>query len=277
LPSVSFQKTEEESEMKNLFLSIVLSVLTVAFFCSASFAEGEALSDSDCIKCHINEVKDVDANGASHKDVACTDCHMEHPPAGKNPIPECSMCHDPSDNAHFAVKGCVQCHYPHHPLQIDFTKADESRPACMACHGDKGEEMKAYPSAHSEQDCNSCHNNHGLEKGQYQTCLDCHEGHSESMKIDDCFKCHKPHSPTNVTYEGDLPAQLCASCHTGEGDALAHSTTKHHELVCAECHPDKHKNIMQCVECHDQPHGEYIHKKFPECLTCHRDPHFLAK
>ncbi len=238
---------------------------------------GIALTDADCVKCHRKEVMDVDENGASHKDVGCTECHLEHPPAGKNCIPQCSMCHMPEDNEHFKVQGCVVCHYPHHPLKIDFTKANPAKPACIACHAEQDAEMKLHPSAHSEQDCNNCHYSHGLGEGQYNTCVDCHEGHSDDMTVSDCLKCHKPHSPTDVTYGDDVAPKLCAACHDTEAGLLAASKTAHHDLACVECHPEHHKNIMQCEECHDQPHDEYIHNKFPKCLDCHRDPHNLAK
>ncbi len=236
------------------------------------------LDDSDCIKCHRAEVVDVDENGASHKDVGCTECHLEHPPAGKNCIPECSMCHMAEDNPHFAVPNCVSCHYPHHPLKIDFTKAKpEAKPACIACHAEQDAEMKLHPSAHSEQDCNNCHYAHGLGEGQYNTCVDCHDAHSDDMKAADCFLCHRPHSPTDVTYGDNVAPVMCAACHDSEAGLLAASKTAHHDLACYECHPEHHKNIMQCEECHDQPHDEYIHNKFPKCLDCHRDPHNLAK
>jgi len=236
------------------------------------------LTDNDCVKCHRAEVADVDANGASHTDVGCTECHLEHPPTGKNCIPECSMCHMPEDNAHFAVPNCVSCHYPHHPLQIDFTKAKpEAKPACIACHAEQDAEMKLHPSAHSEQDCNNCHYAHGLGEGQYNTCVDCHDAHSDDMKAADCFLCHRPHSPTDVTYGDNVAPVMCAACHDSEAGLLAASKTAHHDLACYECHPEHHKNIMQCEECHDQPHDEYIHNKFPKCLDCHRDPHNLAK
>ena len=236
------------------------------------------LSATDCVKCHYSIAVDIDTHGESHKtEVTCLDCHEEHPPEGTNVIPECSNCHDPGDNDHFAVQGCLNCHNPHHPLLLDFTAADNVAPVCATCHEDKLEEMAAKPSAHSEQDCNNCHLQHGLADGKSMTCLDCHEGHSEEMVIADCLQCHAPHSPADVTYPDDVAASLCAACHEDVATLLAGSGTAHAEMGCAECHSEKHKTIPQCTDCHDQPHGEYILGKFPECLTCHRDPHELAR
>jgi len=235
------------------------------------------LTNQDCVKCHFAIVKEFDSHGEAHKEVDCLGCHEEHPPEGKNVIPSCADCHDPSENKHFAVKGCTSCHNPHEPLLVNFTKAKEAKPACLTCHQDKGEEMKAHPSAHSEQDCNNCHYEHGLGQGQYQTCLDCHEGHSPEMKVSDCLKCHKPHSPTDITYGSDVPVPLCASCHNDIAAVLEKSKTQHAEMTCVECHDSKHGKIPKCVDCHDMPHDKYIHDKFPKCLECHRDPHNLAK
>ena len=235
------------------------------------------LTDADCVKCHYTIVADVDAHGQAHKELSCMECHEEHPPAGTNAIPKCSRCHDADDDAHFAVNQCGACHNPHHPLLVDFTAADDARSACASCHQDKLDEMTANPSAHSEQDCNACHSQHGLEQGQYQTCLDCHEGHSPEMTLENCLECHKPHSPLNIIFGDTVAVELCAGCHQDEATALAALQTKHSEMACVECHGGKHKNITPCVDCHDQPHDQYMHTKFPECITCHRDPHNLAR
>ncbi len=236
------------------------------------------LTDADCVKCHYTQAADIDAHGEAHKDLSCMDCHEEHPPEGTNTIPECSNCHDPDDEAHFAVQQpCSVCHNPHRPLLVDFTAPDEVAATCASCHQDKLDEMAASPSAHSEQDCNSCHSEHGLGEGQYQTCLDCHEGHSPEMTVKDCLECHKPHSPTDITFGDSVPATLCASCHEDQADSLKALQTKHSEMACVECHDGKHQSITACVDCHDQPHDEFMHKQFPECITCHRDPHNLAR
>jgi len=235
------------------------------------------LTDEDCVKCHYTIVVDVDAYGEAHKELSCMECHEEHPPAGTKTIPECSSCHAADDDAHFAVQQCGVCHNPHHPLLVDFTASDDARSACASCHQEQVDELAANPSAHSEQDCNACHSQHGLEQGQYQTCLDCHEGHSPAMTLDNCLECHKPHSPLNITFGDTVALELCAGCHQDKATALTTLQTKHSEMACVECHSGKHKNITACVDCHDQPHDQYMHTKFPECITCHRDPHNLAR
>ncbi len=235
------------------------------------------LTGGDCVKCHYTVAADVDANGYAHKDLSCMECHEEHPPEGTNVIPICATCHAEDDNEHFAVPECGACHDPHHPLMIDFTASEEVGPACASCHQEQMDELAANPSAHTEQDCNSCHSQHGLEEGQYQTCLDCHEGHTPEMTLENCLECHQPHSPTSVTFGDAVPTELCAGCHEDVATSLTALPTMHSEMACVECHGGEHTNIIACVDCHEQPHDEYMHTQFPECLTCHRDPHNLAK
>ncbi len=235
------------------------------------------LSEGDCVKCHYGVAVDIDMYGEAHKELSCMECHEEHPPAGENVIPECATCHDEGDSEHFALQQCASCHNPHHPLRVDFVSADEVRLACVSCHAEQVEELNANPSAHTEQDCNACHFQHGLEKEQYQTCLECHDGHTEAMTLDNCLECHKPHSPTKISFGDAVDVALCASCHEDVAASLAALPTQHSEMACSECHSEEHKNITACVDCHDQPHNEFMHTKFPECLICHRDPHNLAK
>lgn len=233
-----------------------------------------SLDNSDCVKCHLEQVRDVDARGSRHKTaVGCLDCHEEHRPWGEKVIPECSKCHDPGERTHFGVENCIGCHYPHHPLEIDLASLDGVKPVCLTCHPSQGEELTTYPSMHSELDCNECHQQHG----RWQVCLDCHEGHTEEMVFEDCLRCHRPHMPTVVTYANDIPSAFCGGCHDGVYATLQANTTKHHDLACAYCHQDRHKMVPKCQECHGEPHGAKLHAKFANCLDCHQNPHDLIK
>ncbi|MBN2645692.1 MAG: cytochrome C [Desulfuromonadaceae bacterium] len=257
-----------------LFLPIAMAMALLA--APALAADSENLLDADCVKCHVKAVQDVAAHGEAHAGMGCQDCHAEHPPTGTDVIPKCSLCHDPAENDHYKLTECSGCHYPHHPLQIDFSAQSNVKPACLTCHPDQGAEMAAHPSLHSEQDCNACHLAHGLGKGQYLNCLDCHEGHAASQTVADCTLCHKPHSPKEVAYKDDLASAQCAPCHDDIAAMLSASKKKHHELNCATCHSGQHMAITSCRECHDEPHGS-MHQKFPNCVDCHLNPHALAE
>lgn len=256
------------------FLFLALIVLVSASITCPVYAT-DTLTGSDCIKCHTKEVKDVATQGAAHAEMDCQDCHLEHPPLGDNSIPDCALCHDPEEKTHYQLAQCAACHNPHHPLAIDFSALTDVKPACLSCHTEQGAEMTAHPSAHSSQDCNECHISHGLGEGQFLNCLDCHEGHTESMTVTDCTKCHKPHSPVEVTY-AEIPSDLCSGCHEEIVTTLAKSNKLHSELTCSECHVDEHKTITLCIDCHGEPHG-VMHTKYPNCIDCHIDPHALAE
>jgi hypothetical protein len=262
--------------MKNTIFTVILGCALTVVLYSISWAEVTPvpLANSDCLKCHLNEVKDVDALGAKHKtDVGCLDCHLEHPKLGKEVIPECSMCHDPGDKPHYATPDCKVCHHPHHPLMMDFTKIDNVKPACASCHTNESQQMVDYPSMHADLDCNQCH----LEHKQFEKCMECHEGHSQEMAYEDCLRCHKPHMASVVKYENDIPSSFCSSCHEKESSVLGKNTTKHHDLLCVYCHKSQHKMVPTCAICHSQPHSVDMHTKFPDCHTCHKDPHDLVK
>ncbi|MCA1796710.1 MAG: cytochrome C [Geobacteraceae bacterium] len=260
------------------YLLPVSLFLALAMVTNAGAVDMVSLSNDDCVKCHIDAVKDVDAHGAAHAYMGCQDCHFEHPPMGENVIPSCALCHDPGDSDHYTLENCVACHYPHHPLDIDFSSQSNVKPACLSCHPAQGKEMEAHPSMHAEMDCNACHMGHGLGEGDYLNCLDCHSGHSDEMVVADCTKCHRAHSPVEVTYADDLDSVLCASCHGGVAQDLKNSSKMHSGLNCAYCHAGEHKQITACADCHGAtPHGETMHAKFPNCVDCHVDPHALAE
>jgi len=262
--------------MKKKFVVGLLVGAIVACFGTVAFAAVDAvpLQNSDCVKCHLAAVQDVDAQGARHKsDVGCLDCHLEHPPEGTKVIPQCSMCHDPADKDHFKVANCINCHYPHYPLKMEFAKLGVVKPVCLTCHPTQGTELTTYPSKHTELDCQECH----LVHAEWQECLACHQGHTADMTYQDCLRCHQPHMPTVVKYDAQIPNGFCGGCHATETDVLAKNQTKHHDLACVYCHKDQHKMVPQCETCHGIPHGNDMHQKYPNCLDCHMDPHALTK
>jgi len=230
------------------------------------------LEDQDCTKCHPYAVKDINERGGLHQSIGCSECHLEHPPLGKNPIPTCEMCHDPGDATHYNIKNCSACHYPHYPTEMEFGEIDAS--ACLSCHPDQGKEMEAKPSEHAGLNCTECHMVHR----EWANCADCHTPHAEEMTHTDCLACHKPHSPKAVNYADGIPNNYCACCHEDVGNALASSKKAHSEMGCIECHESEHMAVTQCDGCHDADlHGATMHERYPLCLDCHNNPHALAE
>lgn len=255
-----------------LRMSCCLGVMLLWAF-SLCLADAPVLVSEDCQKCHARETTLVTESGGQHRDaLVCVDCHKEHPPRGGKSIPACAMCHEPTEKPHFAVAGCLACHQPHSPLDINFQNATRVAPACQSCHPDQMAEMLAYISYHTVLDCDACHPKHGT----FLDCLDCHQPHLADQTYAVCRRCHNPHSPLKVVYDNDIGSEHCASCHRQAGEQLQQTTTKHRLLLCVYCHKNQHKRVPACVVCHYEPHMPGFHEKFPECVSCHIGPHNLV-
>ncbi len=271
-------KREKVVRMKALFSYGWLWSLIFLLCASGVRAEVKepVLSDNDCIKCHDDIVSMVKGQKSAHRDkIGCLDCHKGHPPAGKVIIPKCSMCHDPADKKHFTLKDCKRCHNPHAPIITDFAKLKNVAPGCITCHPQPGEDLKKFPSAHSKQDCNNCHTGHGLKKGRYHTCTDCHKKHADNLTIKDCLACHSPHKPAVYIWTKQATADRCAACHKDIVKTFKKSGGAHLEnLQCIECHekhpPHKEGVIPKCQSCHNP--DENRHFTAADCTKCH-DPH----
>ena len=234
------------------------------------------LQNTDCTKCHNNEPEAIKQNGGLHKtEIGCLDCHTEHPPVGTQAIPQCSMCHEPDNSPHYILANCNGCHQnPHTPLNISVENSAAVTTGCNTCHGDKGEELKQFPSKHTKLNCTECHpSNHK----KIDNCLVCHEPHAEFMAYQDCLRCHKPHSPRDIKYADDTPSRDCGACHGELEEMLAKNQSRHQTLKCAYCHKTRHPTVPNCRECHPNAHDRGLLKSFnSDCLKCHGNPHDLV-
>jgi hypothetical protein len=222
----------------------------------------------DCGKCHDEVVVTLDRYGKAHTSL-CLDCHQGHPPADMEIIPKCSNCH--TGQAHFEVGGCLDCHAdPHKPLDINFER-DVTQP-CISCHVSQLEQLRDFPSIHTQFACSACHWFHG----QIQPCQNCHLPHSDSMGDKSCVECHQAHKPLEVKYPVDaVVSEDCGSCHTTVYEMLADNWSKHRQVGCIACHVNRHGMIPKCRMCHEQPHPIEIHEKVPVCGDCHGIAHDL--
>lgn len=228
-----------------------------------------ALTNAQCVICHPQQAQTIGEHGGKHKtEVGCLDCHQEHPPQGTEAIPQCSMCH--SGESHFELEQCSSCHADAH-APLNLMLEGEITEACLTCHPQQGDEVKAHPSAHTDLACNECHTAHG----QIPTCMDCHEKHTEDMDFKACVSCHPAHMPLVITYSQDTPSRYCGACHEDALTLLGNSKSKHHDLSCVFCHKDKHKNTPACTMCHAEPHSKSMMDKFPKCGQCHGIAHNL--
>jgi len=246
----------------------LLAALALGLLAGAAPAGAQPLANQDCVKCHAQQPKDIEAAGLAHKDLGCQECHTGHRPTSPNNIPKCSQCHE--GEPHFELENCLGCHKnPHTPRVVTFAK-NLTEP-CLTCHQDQIAQLKTFPSKHSKLACSFCHDVHRVKP----ECTKCHEPHADTMTAADCGTCHRAHQPKNVTYPATVSNTMCAACHKTPASLLAATQTRHGKVTCVQCHKDKHKTIPQCADCHQIKHPEGIMKKFPDCLTCHNHPHDL--
>ncbi|MEJ2200630.1 MAG: cytochrome c3 family protein, partial [Desulfuromonadaceae bacterium] len=231
------------------------------------------VNPAHCSSCHQDVATRITNQGGAHQsEINCVSCHKAHPPQEEKVIPACGLCHAPEDGDHYQVTGCAACHDPHAPLELDFSKTEQARPACLSCHGEVDQAMLAAPSKHLEVDCSRCHPDHGAKKG----CDSCHQPHAPEMTTPDCLACHPAHTPNRMELGSDLNPAYCSACHGDVAELLAATQAKHQELTCLSCHQGEHGSAMACVDCHGEPHEPGLHSKFPNCLKCHENPHALA-
>lgn len=227
------------------------------------------IANAQCVNCHSQQPQTIAEKGAKHQtEVGCQDCHVEHPPAGANAVPECSMCH--SDSPHYELENCGGCHTDTH-APLDIALEGELTAPCLSCHAQQGQEVQDHPSAHTDLPCNECHTAHRL----IPVCMDCHEKHTADMDFEACKSCHPVHMPLVIAYAPDTPSHYCGACHEDAMTLLQANTTKHHDVACTTCHPDKHTAIEQCTDCHGVPHPARMIQKFPKCGDCHGIAHDL--
>ena len=239
------------------------------------------LTTQECAQCHMDQFTRIKEEGGRHVSVSCTDCHEVY--HAYNPLknnyaeimPKCAACHENPHGEDAAVQKCADCHAdPHRPVAA-IPDPSNMEPQCRVCHTQVAQTLTRHPSAHTEENCSSCHSE---IHGRIPECSECHGNHSPmvTMNTPQCIACHPVHEPLQIAYSGEIENNLiCAGCHEAPYEDLKTHQTKHSELACAECHP-VHKELMACQDCHgDAPHNPAIHQKYPKCNACHGIAHDL--
>jgi hypothetical protein len=235
--------------------------------------EPPPLTVSQCGQCHPGVFRNLKDDGAKHR-FDCQKCHTTihayNPKKGgwEALMPKCSSCHaEPHDKT---ITDCANCHTnPHTPKKV----AMETRlvNACPVCHASPKEQLVKFPSKHSMLTCQKCHTSHGYKP----SCFTCHKPHNVGQELATCTGCHPVHKPLLITYEKDVPAATCGSCHGKVYAKWQKTLSRHSKVNCATCHHSKHRYVPQCTECHAAPHKKEILSRFPSCLSCHLDVHDL--
>jgi len=234
------------------------------------------LTTIECARCHESVFNTIRDRGGLHRQ-ECRTCHETfhtYRPGNRwqQAVPQCESCHGETHGANF--KDCLSCHgNPHAPIAglVNMTVLAKN---CANCHTDQAAELQQYPSAHSEEQCDSCHHS---RHGYVPKCTECHdEPHTAFVDNSGCTGCHPVHQPNEIHYGRETPSAACTGCHRETVTRLASTTKKHANLQCAYCHSDNHGYIPDCQNCHGLPHSKAMLDRFDGCLDCHGDPHALV-
>jgi len=198
----------------------------------------------------------------AHKNVACTQCHVNNRFAG-TPT-DCASCHLPDFNKttnpnHAAVGFPTTCQTCHTTVSWANAKFDHS--------------ATGFPltGAHSKAQCSSCHTG-----GQF------------TKLSTDCVSCHLKNfqGTTNPNHVAAGIPQTCQVCHNTAAWTPAsfdHSksgfplTGAHATTPCASCHINNNYNLTNttCVSCHlknfqTTTNPNHVASGFPQtCESCH--------
>ena len=232
------------------------------------------LQPAECGQCHGGQFVDLKDSGGKHR-FACQECHQvfhAYNPRKNNYdelMPLCTTCHGQKHGP--KQVDCINCHQnPHAPLLVP--AMDRLAKACADCHTAPAKELKKFPSAHTEQDCQSCHHE---KHGYIPDCMECHDGHYAEQPVQDCLNCHvRVHAPLQIGFPRDSNVQTCSGCHEDVYGKWQGTPSKHGQVACITCH-QAHGKVPDCTECHGVPHNKKQMEMFPDCITCHIDVHDL--
>ncbi len=266
----------------------LIAVVTLAGFFQPGFVYAELpqvdaslydvtptpLQPAECAQCHVGQFANLKDAGGKHR-FACQECHEvfhAYSPRKNNYddlMPLCTTCHGQQHGP--KQTDCINCHQnPHAPLRVPALERLGS--ACADCHSGPADELKKFPSAHTEQDCQSCHHE---KHGYIPNCSECHDGHYAAQPVQDCMTCHeRAHAPLRIRFSGNTVVQTCGSCHADVYSKWQGTPSKHGQVDCVQCHQE-HGKIPDCKECHGEPHNKRQLEMFPKCLGCHMDAHDL--
>ncbi|HET9621292.1 MAG TPA: hypothetical protein VFP84_08000 [Kofleriaceae bacterium] len=213
----------------------------------------------------------------SHRDVACTKCHIKNVfklPFAKPDSCGNAGCHQsPHDGHLFGTRACEWCHSPTFKtlknIQVfDHTErtrfdlgAAHKKLKCEQCH------TKALGEAKPSRACEQCHakdNRHGDRFSQFGSpapkCETCHPSGGPKWTPNNFD--HGKHTKFKLAFKH--AEQSCRGCHRGSSPSDFEKFTFDPNKECMSCH--QHAKVHRDDE---HPTGKY---KNSECLNCHMNP-----
>jgi predicted CXXCH cytochrome family protein len=236
-------------------------------------AQPQPMTVAECGRCHPIQFGSLREAGGGHR-VDCRDCHQVfhayNPRRGNYAeiMPRCEGCHDVPHGKE--QRDCLSCHGNAHAPRQGLVMS-KLIGVCGRCHEGPAQQLKQFPSAHSEQACQDCHSD---RHGRIPECSECHEPHFQGQAMTGCTECHPVHNPRSPALPVDAAPQVCAACHKAVYENWSGTTSRHGKVACAVCHT-QHGAVPACTDCHQPPHDPKMMARFNGCLGCHLDAHNL--
>ena len=269
-------------------LLLLVFTLPATHVSAAPLAQGQKLTNDDCLACHQQEGMTTNIGG--------------------QPVPLTINKDKFSASVHGEEKlNCVQCHtnitsFPHPVVTASSPRnfSLEMYPTCQQCHGEQYQKVldsvhqKALAAGNNNAAvCTDCHNPHTQTRMTDKTthkllpearvsipekCARCHstiyaaykdsvhgtaltQGNPDVPTCIDCHGVHNIQNPTTNSFRNSTPF-LCAKCHTDKSimDKYHISTNVLNTYVSdfhgttvkmfEESYPDQPTNKPVCVDCH---------------------------
>ncbi len=151
---------------------------------------------------------------AEKQNIACTKCHSVTLHRFEAPGPICNICHE---EKHMEISGmaamhCTTCHQ----YLVEEERLLPHRKGCLDCHLALTDEGVTWPvDAPMQYPCGDCHKPHQQAEPTVD-CLSCHTMEGMHVKGEhrssQCQVCHQPHG-WQVTQR-----ETCLTCHPGKAD-----------------------------------------------------------
>ena len=151
---------------------------------------------------------------------------------------------------------------------------------CNECHAEAAVSMAARGGPHRELECASCHTQHPPDADGVvvPACLDCHEGHGETMTASSCAECHAGHDVARSVHTSAMPDSYCTACHADVAETLRASRSLHMGVKCVLCHQQEHAAPPKgCDHCHRSAHPRQMMESSESCQDCHQTAHAIER
>lgn len=156
----------------------------------AALVHAEQLTDL-CSRCHQQQQQELQQEQNPHGGQDCVDCHQSE---RHGESPQCLLCHEDPHTPYVDNQGCVSCHPPHQPQNVNYS-AEIPNDLCGGCHAAEQQALESTSKKHQLLACTVCH---PKQHGAVTSCRDCHANgpHNPTLlkNFESCGDCHgDPH------------------------------------------------------------------------------------